>query len=416
MFYLIKSKVQIAAICIILIVLLFVIHEMFSSDSQSPGNVALKFDSQASTQVGKTSDFIRQLTSAAYKMTKKFDGEKIVHLDLKGAPPLVSYFEKLFPYLKLIGATGLLVEYEDMFPYTGALDNIPAYNAYTLSDVSLILKYAAQNGLKVIPLVQTFGHLEFVLKLQNYKELREVPLYPQVICPTHNNTPPLLFSMIDQVIDSHPGITHIHIGSDEVYHLGLCDRCTRSMEERGWSKEQLFLSHLRNVTTYIKWKYPHIRPIIWDDELRSLNEGLIEEFEVAKYTDIMVWKYTQVVAEFITDAILDKYARIFKSVWIASAFKGASGPDSMITDVRLHLENHVSWMELVDRWKGLINFKGIVLTGWQRYDHFAILCEILPVAIPSLTMCMQYLEGKEVDENVMSSVLNCEFPIAWGEA
>lgn len=35
--------------------------------------------------------------------------KRIVHFDLKGAPPLVSYFKQIFPLIKNLGATGILL-------------------------------------------------------------------------------------------------------------------------------------------------------------------------------------------------------------------------------------------------------------------------------------------------------------------
>ena len=110
-----------------------------------------------------------------------FKGARIVHLDLKGAPPRISYYEDFFPLIRSLGATGVLIEYEDMFPFSGPLlQDLPAYNAYSVSDIKRILHLAAVNDLQVIPLIQTFGHLEFLLKLQKFMELREVQKYPQV--------------------------------------------------------------------------------------------------------------------------------------------------------------------------------------------------------------------------------------------
>lgn len=110
-----------------------------------------------------------------------FRGNRVVHLDLKGAPPRVSYYEDFFPLIRSLGATGILMEYEDMFPFSGPhLQDLPAYNAYSESDIQRILQLATNNGLEIIPLIQTFGHLEFLLKLQKFSELREVQKYPQV--------------------------------------------------------------------------------------------------------------------------------------------------------------------------------------------------------------------------------------------
>ena len=84
-----------------------------------------------------------------------------------------------------------------------------------------IQRWASDHGMIVIPLVQTFGHLEHVLKLEEFYELREVPAYPQSLCPSRNSSWTLVKEMIDQVVSLHPKSTWLHIGCDEVYQLGM---------------------------------------------------------------------------------------------------------------------------------------------------------------------------------------------------
>lgn len=60
---------------------------------------------------------------------------RVVHLDLKGAPPKMSFLQQVLALLVDHGCTGLLIEYEDMFPYQGVLANLSARNAYTREEV-----------------------------------------------------------------------------------------------------------------------------------------------------------------------------------------------------------------------------------------------------------------------------------------
>lgn len=119
--------------------------------------------------------------------------ERFVHLDLKGAAPKIDYYEQLFPFLKQLGATGLLIEYEDVFPFTDRLAVIKHGLAYTKDDIQRILQLAKINALKVMPLLQVYGHLEYVLKLKEFMHLREDSRYPQVITPCLEESYKLIF-------------------------------------------------------------------------------------------------------------------------------------------------------------------------------------------------------------------------------
>lgn len=60
---------------------------------------------------------------------------RVVHLDLKGAPPKMHVLKALFPLVAAAGASALLLEYEDMFPFEGMLRNASAKNAYSKEEV-----------------------------------------------------------------------------------------------------------------------------------------------------------------------------------------------------------------------------------------------------------------------------------------
>ncbi|XP_064601684.1 uncharacterized protein LOC135467775 [Liolophura sinensis] len=349
------------------------------------------------------------------RYTEFFDGMfRLVHLDLKGAPPKMSYLEKVIPLFSQLGATGLLIEYEDMFPYSKNLETIAAKNAYTVEDIQKINSLANENNLKIIPLVQTFGHMEFVLKGTTYQNLREFEDNPQVVMPTENAGLLVIKAMIEQVLTLHPKAKYFHIGCDEVYQLGE-GKSKQVLEEKHMTKEELFFSHVGSVAKFVREH--SIQPIMWDDMFRFLNESTLQNSGLGDMVQPMIWQYVQQPQARLPADIWSKYGKVFRNVWVASSFKGATGSAQYITDASYHLENHLNWVEIMKKFGGdtskqYVNFVGTALTGWQRYDHFATLCDLLPAAIPSLAVCLQTLKHGYFNEALHADIskkhLKCE--------
>lgn len=105
-------------------------------------------------------------------------------------------------------------------------------------------------------------------------QYREVPLFPSSICPSHPNTFKLITSLLEQIIDFHVGLKFLHIGADEVWHMGLCEKC-KSRLENGESKEDLYLKHIKKVVEFVKLNWPEVTVIMWDDMLRDMDEATL---------------------------------------------------------------------------------------------------------------------------------------------
>ncbi|XP_039275799.1 hexosaminidase D-like [Nilaparvata lugens] len=187
-------------------------------------------------------------------------------------------------------------------------------------------------GMEAIPLVQTFGHLEFALKLPEFRHLRELDAFPQEVCPSQPAAHALVREMVRQVMALHRTSRYLHIGCDEVFHLGACGRCT----QRHVDNREIFAEYVTSVAEHIKSTYQGVTPLIWDDMMRQWSPQFLTSTKLGSLVEPVVWVYTDDIGKLVPHYVWHWYMKTFKFVWVAGAFKGATLSTSVLPDVRRH--------------------------------------------------------------------------------
>lgn len=57
----------------------------------------------------------------------------------------------------------------------------------------------------------------------------------------------------------------------------------------------------------------------------------LKKFSIGILVEPVVWSYGPVIS--LPSDMWQKYALVFRSVWVASSFKGATGPDQITTNI-----------------------------------------------------------------------------------
>ena len=180
-----------------------------------------------------------------------------VHLDLKYIMHRKDYLMRWLDTLADTKVNTLLLEYEDKFPYrTHPVLRHPL--AFTEAELKAFLAKARGHGIRVVPLIQNMGHVEYILKHEQFAHLRRNGWYTE-----YDTTKPEAMQMVREVLDD---VLRFH-GEDEWFHLGG-DECFSLHKETREVAGRLYGDHMVGVLEHVVGRGK--RPLLWQDMVAGL--------------------------------------------------------------------------------------------------------------------------------------------------
>lgn len=178
---------------------------------------------------------------------------RAIQWDMKHHMEKTEYYYQLLDKLARYKVNGVIAEMEDKIQYKRQ-PLVGSDDALSIDEWIKLSNYAKERNIEISPLIQGLGHSSFVLKRDEYKELRDDPTNDWAYNPLDPKTYEVQFDMYLDAMEATPHGKYLHVGGDEVHTTG---------RNSGKSALELQLGWLNKVSQFAE-KHNRI-PIFWDD-------------------------------------------------------------------------------------------------------------------------------------------------------
>ncbi len=271
------------------------------------------------------------------------------HLDLRIQVMKMQALKNFTLGLSKQGINTLVMEWEATYPFQED-PLIPNRFAYSRQEIKDFIKYCQTLHMDVIPLQQSFGHVEYILRNYKYAQLREDDKDFSQVCPSEPDKNRELFTrLFKDMAATHPS-PYFHIGGDETRLLGHCEKCKKRAAEIGISK--LYFDHIKMLCDIVVSLGK--RPVLWADIALNYPEYI---HLLPRETIFVDWNYGWALDRF------GAHEQLVKSgyeIWGAPAIR--SSPDNyFLTRWQYHFNNIRDFIPICKNF----GYKGIVMTSWS---------------------------------------------------
>lgn len=205
----------------------------------------------------------------------------IYHIDMNSVAFRAETVRKLVRKAAELGYDAILWEVEDKIRWESCPEVVHP-DALTKAEFRSILAEAAELGLEAIPLLQTFGHAEYVLSHDEYKSMRELPDRYDCYCVSKPETRDFLKRLLHEYLELFGSVRYFHLGGDEAYSFGKCPVCSKRI------RMELYAEHLMAVSEELREK--GIRPCCWHDMILD-NPDPSSVGLIPRDFMIFLWRY-----------------------------------------------------------------------------------------------------------------------------
>ncbi len=293
-----------------------------------------------------------------FSQTKDFE-VKGFHIDLRIQVMKLNALKDFALKLSKSGVNTIIMEYEATFPFEKH-PLIPNRYAYTKNEIKEFVAYCTTLKIDVIPLQQTFGHVEYILRYQQYKNLREDQQDYSQVNPLEVELDRQLFTdLIKEMVALHPS-KYVHIGADETRLLGYSKASKEKVKKEGVGK--LYGDYVAMICDIVLKMGK--TPLLWADIALKHPEALKLIPIGVVFVD---WNYGWGMDKF------GDHSKLMESgfeVWGAPSLR--SSPDNYnLTTWEKHFDNITDFVPKARE----LGYNGMVMTSWSTSGVYSYVRE-----------------------------------------